>query len=89
MKSRLASLMVFASLLVYAGPSYGCGADHGYTKTTAALSQSILTAERKDALMLVLIKSQSDHDKYTVSGDYTRMSDAVQELATINHELKK
>ena len=89
MKSRLASLMIFASLLVYAGQSYGCDADHGYTKTTAAISQSILTAERKDALMQILIKSQSDHDKYTVSADYTRMSDAVQELAAINHELKK
>ena len=89
MKSRLASLMILASLLVYAGQSYGCDADHGYTKTTAALSQSILTVERKDALMQVLIKSQSDHDKYTVSGDYTRMSDAVKELAAINRELKK
>ena len=89
MKSRLACLMIFASLLVYAGQSYGCDADHGYSKTTAALSQSVLTAERKDALMQILSKSQLDHDKYTVSGDYTRMSDAVQELAAINHELKK
>ena len=89
MKSCLASLMIFASLLVYAGQSYGCDADHGYSKTTAALSQSVLTAERKDALMQILSKSQLDHDKYTVSGDYTRMSDAVQELAAINHELKK
>ena len=89
MKSRLASLMIFASLLVYAEQSYGCDADHGYTKTTAALSQSILTAERKGALIQILIKSQSDHDKYTVSGDYTRMSDALQELAAVIHELKK
>ena len=81
--------MILASLPVYAGQSYGCDADHGYTKTTAALSQSILTVGRKDALMQVLIKSQSDHDKYTVSGDYTRMSDAVKELAAINRKLKK
>ena len=89
MKRYLASIMVLGSCLVWSGPSYSCSANHGYTKTAAAINQSSLTSERKDALAQILAKSQADHDKYTVLGNHVRMSKAVQKLVAVNRELNK
>tara|TARA_B100001250_G_C19425302_1_gene625070 strand:+ start:282 stop:551 length:270 start_codon:yes stop_codon:yes gene_type:complete len=89
MKRYLASLMVLGSCLVYSGPSYSCSANHGYTKTAAAINQSSLTSERKDALAQILAKSQADHDNYTVLGNNVSMSKAVQKLVAVNRELNK
>ena len=89
MKRCLVGLTVLSSFLIYSEPSYSCGANHGYTKTAAAINQSALTSERKNELAQILAKSQVDHDNYTASGDYEKMSDAVQKLVRINRELKK
>ena len=89
MKSYLVGLTVLSSFLIYSGSSYSCGANHGYTKMAAAISQSALTSERKDELAQLLSESQVDHDSYTASGDYEKMSEAVQKLVRINRELNK
>ena len=89
MKRCLVGLTVLASFLIYSEPSYSCGANHGYAKTETAISQSALTSERKDELAQILSKSQVDHDSYTASGDYEKMSEAVQKLVRINRELNK
>ena len=89
MKRCLVGLTVLSSFLIYSEPSYSCGANHGYTKTATAISQSGLTSERKDELAQILSKSQVDHDSYTASGDYEKMSEAVQKLVRINRELNK
>ena len=89
MKRYLASIMILAPFLIYSGASYSCSANHGYTKTAAAINQSSLTSERKNALAQILAKSQADHDNYTVLGNNFSMSKAVQKLIAINRELKK
>ena len=89
MKRYLASIMVLGSCLVWSGPSYSCSANHGYTKTAAAINQSSLTLERKDTLAQILAKSQADHDNYTALGNHVSMSKAVQRLVAVNRELNK
>ena len=89
MKRCLVGLTVLSSFLIYSEPSYSCGANHGYTKMAAAISQSALTSERKDELAQLLSESQVDHDSYTASGDCEKMSEAVQKLVRINRELNK
>lgn len=72
-----------------AAPAWACQGEHGYSKTKQALNQSTLPAEKKASLMEMIQKSQAAHDKYTATGEWGKMSQAVSELAEVNQHLGK
>ena len=69
MHHYLLCLIVLAPFLISSGSSYSCSANHGYTRTAAAINQSTLASKRKKELGQMLAKSRGYHDNYTALGD--------------------
>ncbi|MDD9877160.1 MAG: hypothetical protein OXR84_06940 [Magnetovibrio sp.] len=80
---------VSAAFLVTAmtGPALACMGEHGYKKTAQSLQQSTLSAQKKAALMQVIQQSKADHDKFTASGEYGKMNEAVGKLGDVNRQI--
>ncbi len=89
MKRLIKCLVGLGVALVIAEPSFGCEANHGYTKTTQLIKESNLSAERKTTLMQVILGSKAHHDQYTAEGDFAKMREAVQELVQVRYELEQ
>jgi len=78
-----------ALTVAVAAPSLACQGEHGYLKTAQMLQQSTISTQQKAALMQVIADSKADHDKYTATGEYGKMNDAVDELAEVKSQLTK
>jgi len=89
MKTMITGLAVATAALVFAGSSFACQGEHGYKKTAQLLEQSTITSVKKAALMQIIADSKADHDKFTAIGDYSKMNDAVDELAEVKSQIAK
>jgi len=80
-----------AGLLLAAAssPALACQGEHGYKKTADALQQSTMTADTKADLTQRLERSQATHDKYTLTGEFGKMNEAVQEVSEITRQIRK
>ena len=87
MKTLLIGFGIIALSTAMTASAYACQGAHGYTKTAMMIEQSTLSTTRKAALMRVVTQSKADHDASTAQGDYAKMHDAVQQLATVKEQL--
>ena len=75
--------------IVGAEPALACGKDHGYTSTAEILRQSDLPLKEKEELAHLIAQSEDSHDKYTKTGNYIKVNEAVSELIRVNKALSR
>jgi len=88
MKRFFFGLSAAAMMAALTAPAFACQGEHGYKKTTQALQQSPMPAAQKAELTERLQKSEAAHDKYTLSGEYGKMNEAVLEVSAITRQIR-
>ena len=89
MKRLITAFYGLTLAIIFTHPSYGCEANHGYTKTAQLVQKSSLSSKRKNALIKEISESKSNHDLYTMENNYAKMHKSVQKLLDIRHELEQ